>query len=176
MDPEKNTASPTSSKLIYGLLAVLLGLTGITIYLFTRSDIPKNTNPKGSQTVICKRFTDLSGALENIKIACVLDLSGKLNGSVSPDIAKLTNLTELDLSGNDLKEFPLVVLQLKKLKTLDLSSNQLESVPPEIGNMESLQTLDLRDNSALLLSQQEKIRQFFISTQGTITQPPQISF
>jgi len=177
MDSQIESSSPNSNKLIYGLLVALLVLTGITIYLFTRSEnIPKIANQNITHEVVCKRFTDLSEALENIQIACVLDLSGKLNGSVSPDIAKLTNLNELNLSSNNLTQFPTAVLQLKKLKSLNLSHNQLESVPSEIGNMVSLQTIDLRNNSVLLFSQQEKIKQFFISTQGRINQPPQISF
>ena len=60
----------------------------------------------------------------------------ELNAAV---FSKLTSLTELDLSGNDLKSFP-KDLVLKNLKLLDLSDNKLTSLSfvQQLPNLEDI--------------------------------------
>ena len=75
-----------------------------------------------------------------------LDLSSNQLTSVPPEITKLTNLTSLDLSGNQLTSLPPEITKLTNLTSLDLSGNQLTSLPPEITKLTNLTSLDLSDN------------------------------
>ncbi len=63
-----------------------------------------------------------------------------------PEIAKLTNLRRLDLSGNQLTELPPEIAKLTKLQSLDLNGNQLTELPPEITKLTKLRNLDLGDS------------------------------
>jgi internalin A len=56
------------------------------------------------------------------------------------------NLTELDLSKNQLTQLPLEVTELKNLVTLNLSHNKLTQLPPEIKELKNLTTLNLFHN------------------------------
>lgn len=56
------------------------------------------------------------------------------------------NVSKLDLSNQNLKDFPLEILELKNLKKLNLSGNQLSAVPKEIEKLNYLQVLDLSNN------------------------------
>jgi GTPase SAR1 family protein len=51
------------------------------------------------------------------------------------------NLVELQLSHNNLNEFPLPVLELKSLKTLWLAGNRISFLPPEIIQLQKLEKL-----------------------------------
>lgn len=75
-----------------------------------------------------------------------LDLSGKLSEGLPPEIGKLTDLTALRLSQNQLIELPSEIGSLTKLTALDLRRNQLTELPPEIGNFTHLTTLNLNGN------------------------------
>lgn len=59
---------------------------------------------------------------------------------------KLTNVTELDLSCNQLKKLPDNIGSLSSLRWLDLHSNKLESLPDSIGNLVRLTHLNLCNN------------------------------
>lgn len=134
-------------------LAGLIIIAGVGGYLYLRFNNTKTSQaPKSTTTIsptpniICHRFTDINEALKNTAIACILDLNGTSKGVVSSNIAKLTNLNELDLAGNNLTKFPTAVLNLKKLVTLDLSNNQISTVPQELSKLPKLQILILKDN------------------------------
>ncbi|MGB3493322.1 MAG: leucine-rich repeat domain-containing protein, partial [Elainellaceae cyanobacterium] len=58
----------------------------------------------------------------------------------------LHNLTELDLSNNQIEELPDSITQLHNLTELDLSNNQIEEIPECIAQLQNLTKLDLRDN------------------------------
>ncbi|ELP89748.1 leucine-rich repeat containing protein, putative [Entamoeba invadens IP1] len=55
-----------------------------------------------------------------------------------------TNLTFLDLSQNDLKEFP--VLECPKLRQINASYNNIQGLPDQITLLSSLRNLDLKNN------------------------------
>jgi len=93
-----------------------------------------------------------------------LNLSNNnINGTLSTEIAKLTTLVELDLSGNGLTTIPaevfgglftidleqnLCVLKggLQRLESLKLQNNKIETIPDNIGLLQNLTELDISNN------------------------------
>jgi hypothetical protein len=74
-----------------------------------------------------------------------LSLAGKgLTGSLKGEIRLLTELKELNISGNKFTGLPAEVGQLSKLEVLNLSNNPLTGLPQELGNLKNLKVLDLR--------------------------------
>ncbi|KAJ0177006.1 hypothetical protein K1T71_007015 [Dendrolimus kikuchii] len=75
----------------------------------------------------------------------VLNLSGKYSGNIEATI-QFPNLSDLNLSHNNLKVVPDFVLHLKKLQILDLSFNSIEVFDdvPEFCN--SIERMDLSKN------------------------------
>ena len=71
-----------------------------------------------------------------------------LTGSIPSEIGNLTNLTELNLYGNQLTgSIPPEIGNLTNLTYMNLGSNQLTgSIPSEIGNLTNLYGLSLRYN------------------------------
>ncbi len=75
----------------------------------------------------------------------VLDLSGKGAGSAAlKDIGKLTELTSLKLSDNNISDISFLS-SLKKLTSLDLSKNEIDDISP-LQKLTSLRTLHLDGN------------------------------
>ncbi|MBO6536917.1 MAG: leucine-rich repeat domain-containing protein [Balneolaceae bacterium] len=66
--------------------------------------------------------------------------------SLPPEIGDLTNLKELYINYNELKDLPNELSKLKSLRSLSLGSNNLEAIPPEILNLKGLKSLDLAGN------------------------------
>ncbi len=80
-----------------------------------------------------------------------LDLEGERIERLPPEIGRLTGLRRLRVGGelfnpNPLQTLPAEIGQLVNLTELDLSHNQLTAVPPEIGQLLNLTQLDLRGN------------------------------
>lgn len=74
-----------------------------------------------------------------------LSLANKgLTGSLKAEIRLLTELRELNLSGNKFTGLPAEVGQLSKLEVLNLSNNPFTGLPSELANLKNLKTLDLR--------------------------------
>jgi hypothetical protein len=74
-----------------------------------------------------------------------LTLANKgLTGSLKGEIRLLTELKELNISGNKFTGLPAEVGQLTKLEVLNLSNNPLTGLPQELGNLKNLKILDLR--------------------------------
>ncbi len=74
--------------------------------------------------------------------------NGKLTGEIPPELGDLTQLVALILSGNQLAgEIPPELGQLSKLWWLKLGENQLTgTIPSELGELSQLQRLDLGRN------------------------------
>jgi len=88
---------------------------------------------------------DEFGNLLNLKS---LNLSkNRLDEKSFPQVlSRLQMLEELNLSGNNLTEFPSFILDLPRLKVLHLAENQIQSVPADIGRLNQLERLYLGKN------------------------------
>ncbi len=78
-----------------------------------------------------------------------LDLTNfGLQGSISAEIGKLTQLEKLNLSYNSLSgSIPAAIGKLTKLRELELGDNNLRGrIPTDIGKLTNLERLQLRDN------------------------------
>ena len=81
----------------------------------------------------------------DIKTTTVLDLSGKgLRSGRLADIGKLTELTSLKLSDNEIDDLSFLT-PLEKLVSLDLSNNQITDITP-LSQLKTLRTLHLDNN------------------------------
>ena len=72
--------------------------------------------------------------------------ANNLKGGIPREIAYLTKLERLHLSGNRIESVPPEIGGLANLKSLYLSDNEIESVPPELGGLANLERLHLGYN------------------------------
>jgi len=74
--------------------------------------------------------------------------NNNLNGSISPEIDKLSNLSWLILNNNQLSgSIPAQMGNLSNLSVLELNSNKFTgTIPPELGNLSNLLSLRLQNN------------------------------
>jgi Leucine-rich repeat (LRR) protein len=61
-------------------------------------------------------------------------------------ISKYHNITQLDISHNNIKEIPMTIEKLSNLKSLDISHNWLEEIPHQMCNLINLKRLNLSNN------------------------------
>ncbi|KAG8543269.1 hypothetical protein GDO81_025072 [Engystomops pustulosus] len=80
-----------------------------------------------------------------------LDLSNNCLKNISGGLGSLTHLTRLNVSNNKLKALPAEIGSLKRLRQLDCTSNLLEEVPTSMAGMDSLEQLYLRQNKLTFL-------------------------
>ena len=66
--------------------------------------------------------------------------------AVLPDLARLTALEELDLTGNALAALPAEVGALTGLRVLALNGNVLAALPAAVGRLARLEKLELNNN------------------------------
>ncbi len=102
-----------------------------------KSPTPTPTNVSGGVVI----YDGISVAANSVSV----DISGRgLTGSLKAEVRQLSNLKELNLSGNNFTGLPAEVGQLSKLETLNLSNNPFTGLPYELGNLKNLKVLDLR--------------------------------
>ena len=106
---------------------------------------------KDTDTLILNiaQFTELPSDVWKLTNLTYLDLSrNQLTGSIPPEIGNLTNLTYLNLGFNQLTgSIPPEIGNLTNLTYLGLYLNQLTcSIPSEIGNLTNLSELFLYNN------------------------------
>lgn len=81
-------------------------------------------------------------SLTNLKNLNLVDNSLMVLNEPNNDL----NLNYLNLSGNQIKEFPLDFIKSTKVSSVDLSRNKLVSIPPTIKELKGLTSLNLSDN------------------------------
>ena len=87
------------------------------------------------------RYTDLDQALANPEDVTELDLSKQNLESLPTEIGKMKNLVSLNLSGNKLIVLPDEIRQLSNLKSLSLTANpeiNLDQVSAQISSLPNL--------------------------------------
>ncbi|XP_016423947.1 leucine-rich repeat serine/threonine-protein kinase 2-like [Sinocyclocheilus rhinocerous] len=111
-----------------------------------------NSNTRGQGFIESSTPAALPLAVDKEPIR-LLDLSGNELGNLSCLMGvsalkqQIENLLRLDLSSNNLSEFPSVLCQnLRSLTRLDLQGNQLQSLPVELLGLPALNTLNVSRN------------------------------
>ena len=82
----------------------------------------------------------------------MVNLSDNALQNLPDSFAKLTNIKDLDLSGNQLTELPEQVCSLKKL-WISWCSEQYSGISEDMSNLKKLTHLDLRRNKITVLSE-----------------------
>ncbi|XP_011313916.1 E3 ubiquitin-protein ligase LRSAM1 isoform X1 [Fopius arisanus] len=89
------------------------------------------------------------GALSDLSLLTVLDLSDNEFTSLPSEISFLTSLEELYLQNNGLRKLPEELTELPNLISLNLSNNKLKSLPETMGNLKTLNILDISKNQGI---------------------------
>jgi len=120
---------------------------------WTKNDHWKNTLVGVKKTLGNESSCDLRNLYgislnENGRVTQIKLDNNNLNGSLTPDIGKLSNLTSLLLSNNNLKgKLPKELGNLSELSYLSLFLNNLTgNIPSTLGNLNNLQALALGVN------------------------------
>lgn len=59
----------------------------------------------------------------------------------------LSQITSLNLSGQNLKKWPSEIFKCRNLRKLNLSNNQIDYIPKDITDLSKLRVLNLSDNN-----------------------------
>lgn len=76
----------------------------------------------------------------------ILDLSSSKMNTVDISIYANYDVKVVNISNNNLVEFPLIILSFKFLEALDVSNNQIKEIPKEIFYMKNLKILNFSNN------------------------------
>ena len=119
-------------------------------------------------------LSDLSGldVFYAIPDMTQLDLSNNDLTSVPDSISNFSAITNLELSNNRIDTISPEIGKLKNLRKLDLSNNQLEKLPKEIGELSALYKLDITNNKISTLPKSLsdlKSLQWLDATQNQLT-------
>ncbi|HWT83929.1 MAG TPA: leucine-rich repeat domain-containing protein, partial [Candidatus Methylomirabilis sp.] len=97
---------------------------------------------------------------------------------VPPQIAQITKLKQLRLSGNKITTLPEEIGQLVNLQELIVGNNRLATLPPGIGQLTSLRTLILGENELTTLppeiGQLVNLQELRLNSNQLATLPPEI--
>ncbi len=91
-------------------------------------------------------LTTLPDEIANLTNLTELNLSYNQITEIPYAIANLTNLTGLNLSRNKIRKIPEAIANLTNLTSRDLSGNQITEIPEAIANLTNLTSLDLSGN------------------------------
>ena len=91
-------------------------------------------------------ITCSSGHVIEVELA-----QNNLQEELPSEIGQLTNLEQLDLSGNQFLDLPSGIGQIANRKELWLNHNQLVALPPELGQLTKRQILHLSNNQLIEL-------------------------
>uniref|UniRef100_A0A8C1WCT5 non-specific serine/threonine protein kinase n=1 Tax=Cyprinus carpio TaxID=7962 RepID=A0A8C1WCT5_CYPCA len=146
---ERKTQTPTNKKnsesdhMIWQFSFLKISLVTSVFFCFkcTGQGFIESSTPAALPLAVDKepiRLLDLSGN-ELGNLSCLMGVSALKQ--------QIENLLQLDLSSNNLSEFPSVLCQnLRSLTRLDLQGNQLQSLPVELLGLPALNTLNVSRN------------------------------
>eukprot|EP00053_Salpingoeca_punica_P019261 m.193614 g.193614 ORF g.193614 m.193614 type:complete len:1373 (+) comp17602_c1_seq5:88-4206(+) len=97
-------------------------------------------NPLGSSSM--RSIASLQD-LERLELRA----TGRTAANLPPGLHELTNLTDLDLSENDIAELPEALTQLPALRRLNMGDNKIATLPQSVRNWTNLESLNLSRNS-----------------------------
>lgn len=107
-----------------------------------------------------------------------LNFSGNRLRNIPPQIFELTNLKFLYLGGNQISQLPASICRLQRLKLLYLGGNVLTEVPAEVGQLQNLEALILCENQLSSLpssiSQLTKLTTLSLYKNRLTVLPPEI--
>ncbi len=107
-----------------------------------------------------------------------LDLSNNQLTHLSSEIGKLKNLVKLNLANTKLTQLPQEVTNLINLTELDLSNNQLTHLSSEIGKLKNLVKLNLANTQLTQLPQEVtyliNLKELDLSNNPITSPPPEI--
>ena len=155
-------------------------LREIPEYLYERKYIKKldfSAEPSDPfHAPFANRISSISSRIGRITDLEELDLSGNILEEVPPAIGDCQNLRRLYLGNNYINWIPAEIGKLKNLETLILRKNEIKSLPDEIGSLTNLKTLNLEDNQLTSLSktilQLKNLENLRISGNTGLTSPP----
>uniref|UniRef100_A0A8C1C756 non-specific serine/threonine protein kinase n=1 Tax=Cyprinus carpio carpio TaxID=630221 RepID=A0A8C1C756_CYPCA len=142
---ERKTQTPTNKQNSESDHMIFLKISLVTSVFFcfkcTGQGFIESSTPAALPLAVDKepiRLLDLSGN-ELGNLSCLMGVSALKQ--------QIENLLQLDLSSNNLSEFPSVLCQnLRSLTRLDLQGNQLQSLPVELLGLPALNTLNVSRN------------------------------
>lgn len=106
------------------------------------------------------------------------DADGACPPPLFSQVIELSNLTELNMSGNSLSNVVADIDKLKHLKTIDISYNRVKLLPPTIGKLKRLETLDVQHNLLkhlpAVLSKIKALTALHIAGNKNLMVPPEI--
>ena len=94
-----------------------------------------------------KTCTTVAEALEDPSAVEELDLAGRKNSELTPELSKCINLKVLTLDNMDLGKVPNWVRALKNLQELSIADNHLNTLPGWLAKMPALESLDIQENN-----------------------------
>lgn len=102
---------------------------------------------------------------KTLKQVTKLDLSDKNLKQFPNEIFLCTNLTKLILANNSISKIPKEISSLRKLKVLDLSNNDIKQIHAEVFKLSKLRTFNVASNNVKTLPKQLKdssIKELFL--------------
>ncbi|XP_057845643.2 plant intracellular Ras-group-related LRR protein 7 isoform X2 [Cryptomeria japonica] len=106
-------------------------------------DEPKNPAITPAQAEVLSK----NGSLKLNFNELLQDLRGLILFNVPDSAQKLSAVSKLDLSNNNMRDLPESVTSLMNLRILDIRSNQLKSLPRFMGRLTKLKVLNVSGNS-----------------------------
>lgn len=117
------------------------------------------------------------GALSDLSLLTILDLSSNELNSLPSDVRNLVSLEKLCLQDNNLKRLPNEIVNLGNLNVLNVSKNNLKELPELLGELRKLTILNISFNKAIKclpksLGYAQKIIQLELDGLNHLSYPP----
>ncbi len=94
-----------------------------------------------------KEYKNIDSAIRAGDKVLSVDLGDQNHSRIPQSFSKLTNMLSINLLGNDLEKFPVVLTKLPQLEEASFASTGMKHIGPEIGKLKNLRILILDFNS-----------------------------